>query len=148
MFGSNSETKKLARAPSAGSTFEGLIGQRMVIDGDVHFTGGLMVDGVVKGSVQVEDGSEGELVVSEGGTIEGEVHAPQVEVNGTMHGDITAETRLILGSTARVHGNIYYKVLEMAAGAQVSGQMVFQESPGDKAKPELLAGPAKSDAED
>lgn len=148
MFGSNNEGKKPVRAASASTTYEGLIGQRMVIDGDVHFSGGLAVDGVVKGSVQVDDQSEGVLVVSQDGTIEGEVHAPQVEVNGTMHGDIIAEERLVLGPTARVHGNIYYKVLEMAAGAQVSGQMVFQESPGRKAKPELLSGPSAEKTED
>lgn len=148
MFGSNNEGKKPARSASSSTTYEGLIGQRMVIDGDVHFSGGLAVDGVVKGSVQVDKDGEGVLVVSQEGTIEGEVHAPQVEVNGTMHGDIIAEERLILGPTARVHGNIYYKVLEMAAGAQVSGQMVFQETPGKKAKPELLSGPAATSEDD
>jgi len=148
MFGSNNETKKATRPPSTGNTFESLIGQRMVINGDVHFTGGLMIEGVVKGSVQVEDDSAGELVVSECGTIEGQVHAPQVEMHGTMHGDIIAEERLVLGSSAKVHGNIYYKVLEMAAGAQVSGQMVFQETPAGVTKPELLSGPPDSSDED
>ncbi|MCB1606833.1 MAG: polymer-forming cytoskeletal protein [Xanthomonadales bacterium] len=145
MFGNSNESKRPVRNASASTTYEGLIGQRMVIDGDVHFSGGLMVEGTVKGSVRVDDDAEAVLVVSQQGTIDGEVHAPQVEVNGTMHGDIIAEERLVLGPTARVHGNIYYKVLEMAAGAQVSGQMVFQESPRAKAKPELLSGPSTKD---
>ncbi len=148
MFGSNNEGKKPPKSASERTTFEGLVGQQMVINGDVRFSGGLMVDGVVNGSVTVDDQAEGVLVVNQVGTIEGEVHAPHVEVNGTMHGDIIAEERLVLGPTAKVHGNIYYKVLEMAAGAQISGQMVFQESPGKKAKPELLSGPSAESAED
>ena len=53
-----------------------------------------------------------------------------------MLGDVVAE-KLVLGATARVRGNVYYRVLEMAAGAQVNGQMVHQEEPRKQlAKPE------------
>ncbi|MCB1589841.1 MAG: polymer-forming cytoskeletal protein [Xanthomonadales bacterium] len=128
MFGSGNDSKRAAR-PSETSTVEGLIGQRMVIDGDVSFTGGLMVEGTVKGSIRAEDGSDAVLVVTPQGRIEGQLHAPKVEVSGTVDGDIVAAERLILGASAKVHGNIYYKVLEMAAGAQVSGQMIFQDEP-------------------
>ncbi len=127
MFGSGND-KRPAR-PSATSTYEGLIGQRMVIEGDLRFSGGLMVEGTVKGSIQADDDAEAVLVISPAGRIEGQLHAPQVELSGTIDGDIVASERLILGATAKVNGNIYYKVLEMAAGAQVSGQMIFQEAP-------------------
>jgi len=48
---------------------------------------------------------------------------------------------LKLGGTARIRGNIYYKVLEMAAGAQVNGQMVHQDEPRKQLpKPDALEG--------
>lgn len=128
MFGSSNDSKKAPR-PSATSTYEGLIGQRMVIEGDLRFSGGLMVEGTVKGSIQADSDTDAVLVISPQGRIEGQLHAPQVELSGTIEGDIIASERLILGSSAKVHGNIYYKLLEMAAGAQVSGQMIFQETP-------------------
>jgi cytoskeletal protein CcmA (bactofilin family) len=77
-------------------------------------------------------------VVSPQGRIEGQLNAPQVELSGTIEGDIVAAERLILGASAKVHGNIYYKVLEMAAGAQVSGQMIFQDVPQRR-----LSGPTQ-----
>lgn len=142
MFGSGNDSKRAAR-PSETSTYEGLIGQRMVIDGDLHFSGGLMVEGTVKGSIRSDNGAEGVLVVSPQGRIEGQLHAPQVELSGTIEGDIIASERLVLGATAKVHGNIYYKVLEMAAGAQVSGQMIYQDEP----RRSLPAPTEKSDEE-
>jgi cytoskeletal protein CcmA (bactofilin family) len=137
MFGSSNDSKKAPR-PSATSTYEGLIGQRMVIEGDLRFSGGLMVEGTVKGSIQAEPDSDAVLVVSPQGRIEGQLNAPQVELSGTIEGDIVAAERLILGASAKVHGNIYYKVLEMAAGAQVSGQMIFQDVPQRR-----LSGPTQ-----
>jgi cytoskeletal protein CcmA (bactofilin family) len=148
MFGSGND--KRAARPSATSTYEGLIGQRMVIEGDLRFSGGLMVEGCVKGSIQADADADAVLVVSPSGRIEGQLHAPQVELSGTIDGDIVASERLILGASAKVNGNIYYKVLEMAAGAQVSGQMIFQETPrrrlgGPDAAP--ADQPAESDDE-
>jgi cytoskeletal protein CcmA (bactofilin family) len=61
--------------------------------------------------------------------IEGEVRAPHVVINGNLKGDIIASERIELATQARVQGNIYYKLLEMAAGAQVNGQIVREEEP-------------------
>jgi len=125
MFGSS---RKDAGRPALA--VETLIGARTVIKGDVSFAGGLHVDGNIKGSVYAKsDDQQAMLVLSDKGTIEGEVRAPHVVINGTMHGDIIATERVELAAQARVHGNIYYKLLEMAAGAQVNGQIVHEEEP-------------------
>ena len=53
-----------------------LIGSGTTVTGDVSFSGGLRVDGVVRGAVRCSDLEKGGmLVVSEHGTIEGEVRA-------------------------------------------------------------------------
>jgi cytoskeletal protein CcmA (bactofilin family) len=95
----------------------------------VHFSGGMRVDGIVRGSLTADDDKESVLTLSDKGTIEGELRAPHVEINGTFKGDIIASERIKLGAMARITGNIYYKILEMAAGAEVSGQIVRQEDP-------------------
>lgn len=105
------------------------IGPRITIEGRIHFSGGMRVDGIVRGTLTAEDDKESVLTLSDKGTIEGEVRAPHVEINGTFKGDIVASERIKLGALARVTGNIYYKILEMSAGAEVSGQIVRQEDP-------------------
>jgi cytoskeletal protein CcmA (bactofilin family) len=124
MFGNDKKTNGRA-APAV----ETLIGAGTTIKGDLSFSGGLHVDGTVQGSIVAAPGAEAMLVVSEKGTIEGEVRAPHVVINGNMKGDIVASERIELASQARVQGNIYYKLLEMAAGAQVNGQIVREEEP-------------------
>jgi cytoskeletal protein CcmA (bactofilin family) len=56
--------------------------------------------------------------------IEGSVEAPQVVLNGRVNGDIAASERLVLGTKARVQGNVFYGVIEMALGAEISGKLV------------------------
>lgn len=133
MFGD----KKVIKA--ATGAIECLVGERMSIVGDVHFAGGLQVEGKIKGTVIADDSSDAFLKISERGQVEGQVQVPQAEIHGELIGDVTAE-RLKLGTTARIRGNIYYKVLEMAAGAQVNGQMLHQDEPRKQlSKPEALA---------
>ncbi len=124
MFGS--ERNKNGR-PTA--SVETLIGHKVTVRGDVSFSGGLHIDGRVVGSVVAEEGSEGVVTLSEKGVIEGEVRAPFVMVDGTLKGDVVATERVELAANARVEGNIYYKVVEMAAGATVTGQLVHAEEP-------------------
>lgn len=122
MFGSE---KKNGRPTVSVDT---LIGSHTVIRGDVTFGGGLHIDGQIIGKIDAES-ADAVVVLSEKGTIEGEIRAPHVVINGIMRGDIVAAERIELAANARVTGNIYYKVLEMAAGAQVNGQIVRQEEP-------------------
>jgi cytoskeletal protein CcmA (bactofilin family) len=124
MFGND---KKTAGRPAPA--VETLIGAGTTIKGDLSFSGGLHIDGTVHGSIVAAPGAEAMLVVSEKGMIEGEVRAPHVVINGNLKGDIVASERIELASQARVQGNIYYKLLEMAAGAQVNGQIVREEEP-------------------
>ncbi len=107
---------------------ECLIGARMTVTGDIVFSGGLNIAGSVKGSV-IAEGSEALVDINESGRIDGDIRAPHVHLHGEMIGDVVATEKLVLGSTARVRGNIFYKLLEMNAGAQVNGQMIHQDEP-------------------
>jgi Integral membrane protein CcmA involved in cell shape determination len=103
-----------------------LIGGQTEILGDVRFSGGLHVDGRIKGNVVAAGEQAATLSVSEGGTIEGDVHVATVVLNGTIHGDLHAGERLTLAAKARVVGNVHYRVLQMEAGAMVNGALVYE----------------------
>ncbi len=101
-----------------------LIGQHTEVTGDVRFTGGLHVDGTIKGNVIAENDDRAMLSLSEQGTIEGEVNVPYVILNGVVQGDVHGREHVELSSKARITGNVYYHLIEMAIGAEVNGKLV------------------------
>lgn len=115
-----------------------LIAAGTTIRGDVHFSGGLHLEGAIEGSIAAE-GADSVLTMSEQGRVTGEVHVSNAVVNGVVVGDLFVDERLELAGNARVDGNVHYKVLEMAAGAQVNGKMLYQtEAPRRLSAPEAL----------
>lgn len=142
MFGkSKSTTTKSAKIDT-------LIGQNTEIRGDVVFSGGLHVDGTLKGNVIADQDSGSVLSVSERGLIEGDVRVPNVVLNGCVVGDVYAANHIELAPQARVKGNVYYKIIEMARGAEVNGNLVHRGEGGvDTSAQQLLPRePAKADS--
>lgn len=103
-----------------------LIGANSRVNGDVNFTGGCHVDGTIKGNVNADPESNSALSVSEDGNVEGGVTVPYVVLHGIVRGDVCAAQRVELGPTARVIGNVYYNLIEMAIGAEINGKLVHQ----------------------
>jgi cytoskeletal protein CcmA (bactofilin family) len=101
-----------------------LIGQQTEVLGDVMFSGGLHVDGTIKGNVIADNDGSSVLSLSDRGTIEGEVRVPYVILNGVVVGDVHGSEHVELASNARVTGNVYYNLIEMAIGAEVNGKLV------------------------
>lgn len=114
------------KKPKQTAQIDSLIGQNTEIKGDVVFNGGLHVDGVIKGGVIAEQGNDSVLTLSERGTIEGEVKVPNVVINGTIIGDVHASGHVELAAQAKVHGNVYYSLIEMAMGSEVNGNLVHR----------------------
>ena len=111
---------------------DSLIGQNTEIKGDVIFTGGLHIDGKVSGNVIAEDAGS-LLTLSDQGIIEGEVRVPNIILNGQVIGDVYALDRIELATRARVAGNVFYNLIEMAIGAEVNGKLVHRPE-GEKPK--------------
>lgn len=108
------------------STIDSLIGATTVIEGDVVFSGGLRIDGQVRGNVVAADGTavtNSTLVVSEMARIEGEIRAAHVVVNGTIEGHIFVTEFLELQPKARVRGDVHYKAIEVHLGATLDGKL-------------------------
>ncbi len=110
-----------------------LIGRSARVQGDIEFSGGLHIDGRVTGNVRAVPGAKASLSISEHGVIEGSVEAPQVVLNGSVSGDIIASDRVVLGTKARVRGNVSYGVIEMALGAEITGRLIPGGAPEEPA---------------
>jgi cytoskeletal protein CcmA (bactofilin family) len=100
-----------------------LIAHDVRIAGDLQFTDGLRLDGHVKGNVRGEPGGQTLLVLSDRGSIEGNVHGYDVMINGKIVGDVIADHFVELQVNAHVTGNIYYQQLRMDCGATVDGKL-------------------------
>ena len=104
-----------------------VVGGGTEVSGDILFSAGLHLDGKIRGNVTGEPESNSTLMVSEQGKVEGDVRVENLILNGTVIGDVYANERVELASQARVTGTVYYRLLEMAMGAEVNGQLVHSE---------------------
>ena len=115
-----------ANKSNKASAIDSLIGAGTTINGDVIFTGGLRVDGMVKGNIKAVGDKPGTLVLSELAKVEGEIEVGHVVVNGTVAGPVRAKEYLELLPKARVTGDVSYKTIEIHVGAIVMGRMVHE----------------------
>ena len=107
-----------------------LIGPNSLIDGDLNFSGGCHIDGEVVGNLNADPETKSVLSISDIGKIDGSVTVPYVMLNGAVKGDIHASQRIDLGATARVYGDVYYNLIQMAEGAEINGKLIHY--PGGK----------------
>lgn len=104
-----------------------LIGANTKITGDIHYAGGLRVDGHITGNVIAAGGEHDTLVLSNEGSIQGNIEAANVVINGTVTGPIRAQSYLELQENATVYGDIEYGSLEIHLGATVHGNLIHQD---------------------
>ena len=142
MWGSKKKT--IARIDS-------LIGQGTEVQGDIVFSGGLHIDGTVKGNITAQDDSKSILTLSEQGMVQGEIRVPNVILNGAVMGDVFAVENVELAQKARITGDVYYNLIEMAMGAEVNGSLVHTKDmsklPSKFAKKPAVVNPINDNPE-
>nr|WP_245399663.1 polymer-forming cytoskeletal protein [Atopomonas sediminilitoris] len=99
-----------------------VIAHNTCVKGDIELNGALQVDGLVQGTINADQGL---IRVSDKGRVEGRLQAPHVIINGEVQGDVFALEHVELGATARIRGNVHYRLMEMAMGAQIEGQVKY-----------------------
>jgi cytoskeletal protein CcmA (bactofilin family) len=141
MFGkektSTSSLPTISNTPSSGGAakIETVIGPNANFKGVVQSDGGLRVDGVVEGNIQIA----GNLIIGETGKVIAEVVAQNVSVAGALKGTVKAQGRLEILSTGRVWGDISVASFLIDEGGFFRGQSVM---PGEPDMP-LLDAPAQ-----
>lgn len=118
---------KKKTSPIELTKLSSLIAGNMEVMGDVHFLDGLRVDGQIRGNVLPKGGAKSLLVLSDQGSIHGNVSAYDAVINGTIVGDLEVGHFLELQANARVTGNISYHQLRMDCGAAVEGKLTHLE---------------------
>lgn len=118
--------KKVSDKPC--STIDTLIGVKTEIKGDIVFSGGLRIDGKVKGNITAKGDASSTLVLSEHAVVTGNVTVPHIVINGVVRGHIRSSERVELQAKADITGDLSYKTLEMALGASINGNLVREDA--------------------
>ena len=131
-----------------GQETETVIAPSVRVEGDFVSEGNVRIEGMVTGSISTER----DLIVGEAAKITADIQARNGVVAGELHGNLRVFDRLELSSTARIHGDIQAKVLSVAPGAMMRGQLVIglEVAPAEKAqgeteeKPTVVASAARA----
>jgi cytoskeletal protein CcmA (bactofilin family) len=125
-----------ASPPLTGTEAEGIvvIGRGTHIIGDLFDCSMIEIQGTVEGRI-----STTMLVIREGGTVNGEVHADAAEIHGRLDGHVAVTNTLDVRSTGCVAGEVTYGKLAVAMGGNVFGNINIT-------KPLLPLEPAASEA--
>lgn len=131
------------------NTIDSLVGVKTDIKGDITFSGGLRIDGKIKGNITAKGDGNSTLVLSENAVVLGNVTVPHIIVNGTIKGNVRAAERVEVQHKGEITGDVYYKVIEMAMGAVINGSLLREmvDSARDKATVTRLK-PVTTGAED
>ena len=120
-------------APTApAAKIETIIGPNAHFKGDVQSDGGVRVDGIFEGNIDIT----GNLVIGEGAKVVAEVKANNVSISGAVKGNVTANRVEIL-ETGRVWGDLTISSLLLNEGAYFRGHTTMQ---GD-VQPPLIEPP-------
>ncbi|HSD97555.1 MAG TPA: polymer-forming cytoskeletal protein [Sulfuricaulis sp.] len=132
------------------NTIDTLIGAKTDLKGDIVFTGGLRVDGKVRGNITAKGDGNSTLVLSENAMVTGNVTVPHIITNGTIKGNVRAAERIELQPKAEISGDVYYKVIEMSLGAVINGNLLRETAEINKGTVTRLksASEGSSEAED
>jgi cytoskeletal protein CcmA (bactofilin family) len=102
-------------------SLNGFVDSGCTIRGELEFSSYFRVDGRVEGSVR----SRSELVVGEGGVVEGEVEVARCVVGGEVRGTIRAAEQVLLHAGAKVWADIHTPALVMEDGAFLEGSVTM-----------------------
>lgn len=100
------------------SDLNGFLDTGSHINGELRFETTFRVDGKLTGVVR----SAGDLVVGEGGEVEGEIEVGQVFVSGVVRGTIRATRRVQITPTGKVFADLETPALIVEDGALFEGR--------------------------
>lgn len=88
------------------------------INGDMESDSDMRIDGNIIGNVYCK----AKIVLGESGIIQGDLHAANADLFGTVNGNVISKDLLCLKSKSTVNGNVNTKRLQIEPNATFNGQ--------------------------
>lgn len=117
----------------------GLLDQGTSLTGELTFSGTLRIDGNVHGSISTSD----TLVVGESASVHADIKAGDVQIYGTVFGNVEGTRRIEIFSTGRLNGDIRTAQFVIEEGGTFEGRSrgsTESESSEEEAGAEFSAG--------
>lgn len=126
--GSRSKTAPAARRTARSAAEQATIGSSIKIRGEVSGDEDLIIQGDVDGSVELEQNA---VTVGPDGRVKASIIAKVITVEGRVEGDLSAEEKILLRSSASVEGDIAAPRIELEDGAHFRGGVDMGDEPGE-----------------
>ncbi|MFQ6021861.1 MAG: polymer-forming cytoskeletal protein [Acidiferrobacterales bacterium] len=125
MLGTLTKTSNAKPCDTIGT----LIGAMSEFKGNVVFSGGLRIDGKVKGNITAQAGNS-ILILGDEAEVCGNITVPHIITNGKIKGNVHCSQRIELEPKAAIHGDVHCKLIEIALGATISGRLIQETVEG------------------
>ncbi|MBW2699798.1 MAG: polymer-forming cytoskeletal protein [Deltaproteobacteria bacterium] len=96
-----------------------VIGRSIVIDGEITGDEDLVIQGTVKGKISLKES----LYVENSGVVEADIETQNVDISGSVTGNIVATEKVELKSDGRMVGDIKAPRILIADGAVFKGNV-------------------------
>ncbi len=103
-----------------------IVAENTRIEGQVVFDHISRVHGVLVGEVRAKEGST--LVLAETAVVEGNIEADTLLIDGYVHGNVAAKSKVLISRTGRVVGNIKAPSIVMEFGSYFEGRCTMDEA--------------------
>jgi len=107
-----------------------IIGEKISIEGSIQGKGDLVIDGSVKGSINLE---EHHLTVGPKGCVKADIHADNVTISGRMTSNINASCKVEITKDADFNGEIKTKRISVEDEAYLRAAIELEREPQKKA---------------
>lgn len=107
-----------------------VLGDGLEMTGEISFTTGVRVNGVINGKVR----SEAVLEIGPGGKVDAEITIRKILINGEFRGVIHASDRVEIHKDGKAYGDIYTPCLIIEAGAVFEGRCNMSDAKKSQAK--------------
>jgi len=127
---------------ATNNEFPTVLGADAVFKGELHFEKGMRLLGKFEGQIT----SEGQLMVAEGASLNGDVKAASIRIDGQLKGNLNASSKVQLAASARLEGDLQTARLEVAEGAVLIGRCVVGVNADGKDGRDLRTASRPADA--
>lgn len=116
------ETSRATATPSAPRASSGpaVIGASINVDGQLKGEEDLVIEGKVKGSVELKKNS---VTIGAQGDVQADIYAHTIYVDGSMNGNLVASERVVIRKSATVKGSIVSPRVSLEDGAHFNGSI-------------------------
>ncbi len=121
-------TKPVQEVPKAKPS-QSVIGGNIKFRGELIGTEDIHIEGTVEGTIIMQGHN---LTIGTQGTIDANVHANNITINGSLTGDVLADELISIRDSAKVKGNLIAPRIQLDDGGKFRGSMDMVDNEQEK----------------